>query len=765
MKKLIGFAGTYLAIMPLAAFALTQRESDTLLEEIVITAQKRTERLVDAPQTVNVVTGAQLEQFNITQFQDITKLVPGLDITRGDGRQQSVSLRGVKYDPDSQTSNTVDVYLNEVPFESTQAIQAQFDVDSIQVLRGPQGTLRGGTGPSGAILIGTRQPNLHDFKADVTASYTDRSATNVQAGISVPIVDSMLAVRIAGLYDHNKVNGVYDIVSGLHDDSKSYGERVSLLFQPLENLSFLLMHQEFSAKAQILRPVTSTPDGVTGQFGYIGPDAREAVSDGGNYFETRGRATILNATWDFLGQRLSYVGSYQNNDFDTTRDLDIGNGLYGVLFGFLPVGPAQSYQKIDINTHTDTNELRFERTGDHFWIYRAGFYARNTKSPFSAFIDYTGANGACQSAPGPLLAVSAQLPCVELAGSRPTFIHDRGYFTTQTLNLTARDTLDLGIRYSETDNDAGANSSKYNAWTGSAYFKHKFSDAIMVYANYGRSFRPGGYDSSGAQTSLGTIPDSFFRWNAEKSDAIELGIRGLLLDNRLSYSLAGYQQKFKGFINRVNNVTCSSTLDGNPGCGSGDSVNLTYQGDAIARGVEAEIRMQLTPAWNAQLTATYTDAHYDNAAIPCNDYNGDGVPDQGEGFSGGPLVQVGKYVSTCNSSDQVSSLPKTQLSANSEYDFALNDDWKLFVRGLARYGSSRKDPNTGVQGDSTFKVDAAVGVRALGGELNIFARNVFDQQRNTTGGDIFDLFTQPTHYKGIDYDQRREVGMQVRWSY
>ncbi|WP_167304715.1 TonB-dependent receptor [Sphingobium vermicomposti] len=767
MRKALLLFGTMLSSAPAFAQPATQAqgvEATNNAADIVVTAQKRVERLIDTPQTVNVVSGEQLEQFNVTRFEDVAKFVPGLSISSGDGRQQAVSLRGVSFDQDSQTNRSVDIYLNEVPFDPTQALQAQFDIGSIQVLRGPQGTLRGGTGPSGAILIGTRQPSLQKFEASGSASYSDLEAVNLQGGVSIPVVNDKVGVRVAGLYDLNYGNGVRNILTGDTDRSRSYAGRISLLLHPTENLDILVTHQQFRSKSRQLRPVVSAEGVPVGEFGLIGPDDRAAIADGDNLFVTKGRATIVNASYDFGGHLLSYIGSYQNNDFNTVRDLDVANGLLPFGPGFRL--PVQLFQRIDIKTKALTNELRFERTGDHFWIYRFGVYFNDVKTPFTGLVDYTGANGACETTPGPLAGPPPfGLPCLPLGGGTPVKSHDRGYFTTQTFNFTDKDTLDLGLRYSTNKVNDPTNPTKYDAWTGTASYKHEFSDSLIVYGNYGRAYRPGGFDTTEAATNggPGRLPNSLFAWSPEKSDSFEIGAKGTLFNNRLTYAVSAFYQKFDNFINRVNGVACDydpSTVGDQDGC---SAINLTYNGDAIVRGVEMELRGQITRNWNAQLSASYTDAHYDDAEIPCNDYNNDGEPD----FGGAPAVQPGRFFSVCSSNSALSALPKFQASFNTEYSIDLPDDFQSFVRLLGRYQGKRVNPNSNIRYPNAFKLDAFVGVRTpIGAEVNFFVRNVFDQRRdNVDPGQIFDLFGTPTGYTAINYDQRREFGIQTRLSF
>jgi len=770
---------------PGTAAAPGQSDEAGSLEEIVVTANKRQERLVDTPQTVNVVTGDQLEKFNATRFDDLVRFVPGLDISNSGTRTAAVALRGVAFDPDSQTNSTVDIYLDEVPFDPTQAIQAQFDLGSVQVLRGPQGTLRGGTGPSGAILIGTRAPSLSRVEVNGTASYSDLKAINLQAGAGAPIIADKLAIRIAGLYDWNPLNGVHNATNGRDEFSRSYGGRVSLLAKPTSKLNFLLMHQEFRAKNESFPALVSDPASAPGRFGVLSVDDRTAVNLGGTDQRTRGSGTILNASWDVAGNRLTYLGSYQDNDADQTVDLNYANALTPAFLNFVVPGlgnlPYQQYQNIRINTRRLTNELRFERTGEHFWIYRAGLFFEDSKIRLKGVIDYTGANGACLTTPGPLALLG--LPCLNLDSGTEPQTHNRGYFTTQTFNFSKHDTLDLGIRYSTSRTVAPPTTTEYHAWTGSASYKHEFAGGILVYANYGRSFRPGGFDSSGAQTAAGSgMSNSLFTWGSEKSDSFEVGTKGELFNRRFNYALSGYYQKFDGFISRVNNIACTGNVNGvgptagtvyntsngqapngSNLCANTGTVNLTYNANASVRGFELELRGRIVRGWTGQVTLAYADAHFDKALIPCNDYNGDGTPDQ----TGTPAVQKGRTVSLCQSSGQLSAQPKFQATFNSEYSFKLTGEYSAYIRGIGRYLSPSDVASTGQHIASRFTLDGFAGVQTpFGAEIGIFARNIFDRRADTVGvGQTYDLFGSPSGYRTVTYGPRREVGGLVRFAF
>jgi iron complex outermembrane recepter protein len=145
-----------------AAEASTNRKSDENIEEILVTATKRAERLQDVTSMVDVTRGETIEKMNFKTFSDIDQLSPGLSLTSQEPSVNAITLRGIGFNPNSASSPTVDVYFNEVSLDTNSAFKAMYDVGQIEVLRGPQGTLRGKTSPSGAITIASRKANLNE---------------------------------------------------------------------------------------------------------------------------------------------------------------------------------------------------------------------------------------------------------------------------------------------------------------------------------------------------------------------------------------------------------------------------------------------------------------------------------------------------------------------------------------------------------------------------------------------------------------------------
>jgi len=200
--------------------AATGGEAETAsgqLQEIIVTAQKRAEDIKDIPFSVSAISGAALAEHHIEDYDDITRTVPGISFQAGPGPGlDNIEIRGVS---STSGSATVGIYIDEVSVTVSNsqydgAVQPKlFDLDRIEVLRGPQGTLYGASSMGGTIRFITKQPDLHSFSASVS---TDLSETHhggfnndEYAILNIPVIDGVFALRIgvdlaneSGYIDH-----------------------------------------------------------------------------------------------------------------------------------------------------------------------------------------------------------------------------------------------------------------------------------------------------------------------------------------------------------------------------------------------------------------------------------------------------------------------------------------------------------------------------------------------------------------------------------
>src|SRR5580658_6261576 len=193
--------------------------TDPTLQEIIVTAEKRPERLQDVPAQVDVLTGQSLEALQIRQAPDITETIPNLTVARNDTYSNStIVLRGI-----TQANNSdvpVAIIVDGVPQDDSKQFNTHlFDIAQIEVLKGPQGSLYGRNAEAGAIIITASPTNdLHGF-AD--ASYGKGSSLDASAGISGALVPDTLLYRVAGSY--SRTDGLIDnTFLGNHPDYVDY---------------------------------------------------------------------------------------------------------------------------------------------------------------------------------------------------------------------------------------------------------------------------------------------------------------------------------------------------------------------------------------------------------------------------------------------------------------------------------------------------------------------------------------------------------------
>ena len=226
--------------------------SDSSVSEIIVTASKRgAQALIDVPQSIQALTGDSLQKAGNIQFIDIAPKIPGLQIQDlGPGDKKYV-IRGINSTGDSTTG----VYYDEAVISGSNANDGGglepdirlYDLDRVEVLRGPQGTLYGASSESGTIRFITKKPDLSGVDGYATAegSGTEHGGGNyhVNGAINLPLVDGKLAVRAVGWYDND--SGFIDQprlpagrLKGINNE-ETYGGRVHLRWAPSDRLDFL----------------------------------------------------------------------------------------------------------------------------------------------------------------------------------------------------------------------------------------------------------------------------------------------------------------------------------------------------------------------------------------------------------------------------------------------------------------------------------------------------------------------------------------------
>lgn len=791
---------TFLAIaMPGLAYAQQDRPAaaqDPAASDldIIVTANKREQALIDVPLTVNVATGAQLEQNALFSFEDIDRLAPGLEIN-DTGRNTTTVLRGISFDPDIGGPNTIGVYFNEVPIDINAISVGTFDVQQIEVLRGPQGVLRGRTAPAGAITLTTRRANLGEVEGQVRGSLTDDGGRNLQGGVSVPLVTDKLALRVAGLIDRTRGNFTRNLNSGDRSSSRTDAIRATLTFAPTEKFNGSIVYQYSNSLTQQPTQVAGTGNRpsllspfVSGPA--IRPFDRLSVQEGESRFGIKTHVLTTDLNYDLGNHDLRFVGGYIRNTGLNNADLDSGNA----------VQDYRQFLTVPINSKEYTGELRLDSKLDGIFNYTVGLFYNKVNNRSVSTFDVTAfyANAVPRT---PFPASMASLPLiadVDIINNTEDFAvfgNTRFDFTDKlhvelgaryTINkaravsfLTVRSTGGVGFLasvppFTNPNNlqtvDPAFVDQKNKPLTGMASVTYEWTPDLTTYLNYGRSYRRG----SAALGVTATLDSSLLVIKPERSDAFEIGIKSRLLDRRLSIALAAYYQKFDGFIGR-RTVRTSAARNGVVDSGP---FGINFNGDAVTKGVEAEIAARVNDNFDLNIGASYNKANYTDALAPCNDFNFDGIPDT----VGTPAVPVGQQVSFCVLNTRLNDNPNFSLTANGDIHFPVGP-LETFLRWNYKHR-----PSVAQQGTVPFttpaqnRIDLFAGVRGEENrwEVSVFVRNVLKERKLLTQGAQLQATTsylvrQPagsppspsflSGYSAITVSPPREVGISASFNF
>jgi iron complex outermembrane receptor protein len=544
---------------------------------------------------------------------------------------------------------------------------------------------------------------------------------------------------------------VKDIFTGRHNYAKVWAGRGTLTWRPIEKLEFNIMQQYTHDDRDFYRQIEGRAPCAGEQGGAILVSSiacgrtftladKIALNQGTNLNTYRGALTSINGRYELTDTlEFDYVGSYNNTDYFSDLDFD-----------FAGIGDANNFARdiaVTQKTNVLTNELRFQSAGQRIYNFTYGIFTANNR--VSTHTDF------------PPLFTRDQMSRTK----------DFGIFTNQRFALTERDEVVLGLRYSRipVEDLVAHTKNTYQATTGNASYQHQITQEVMAYASYGTSFRPG---SGGAlPTPQAAIPQSFGNFGDEHSKTWEVGLKTQWFDRRLTVDVDYFNQKYDGYIASQFNIACTGvpnpnglaygTTDGTP-AGPLCFGTMFKNADAVSKGVEFEMRALITPDWMVNLIYTYTDAHFSNAVVPCNDYDGNGVPD----VNGIPMVQPGKYISECHSNTTLGSLPKTSVSGMTNYTmhFGGLDE---YVR--ANFITSDKNyfPQTARWFPGYTQVNAYIGVASPEHhwDVSIWAKNLFGKVVQDTDGGPWTIFGVPSGLRLGTVTNNREIGGTVRWTF
>lgn len=576
------------------------------LEEILVTAQKRTERLQDVPGAVTSLSADKLEEWGFGQLNDITKAVPGLVLIGGSspGQGQPV-LRGIASTGDRNA--LVGIYLDEVPFTpNSPRFQgtnfffdpALADVERIEVLKGPQSTLYGASTMGGLIKYVSKRPDTNNFSAQSNVGVTqiDDHGAGASARITanIPLVSGAVAARATAFYGENPgfVENAYYRQEN-EDSSTQKGFKISLLANLGESVDNTLM--VFSQRTRTHGSTNVLFDPVT-RTAYLGRLANTTPVDEAYKFDADMAANTTNA--DFSFATLTNIASYAR--FRAEDHSDFGRLRSDLCYPVV----ATCIGRQQRTSERISDELRLaSKPGAFEWLI--GGFITHEKIRLPVTIREVDANGVeTPSNANPLLDVDNYL-------TTGTF-EENAVFGNVTYHFTNQLDATAGIRYSANDQDftTVAVGRLRNQDIGFAVddsatnylatLNYKPNNDLTLYVRAASAYRPGGPNSIVPSLATLDLARSF------KSDTLwnyEVGVKGSALDGAVNFSLAAYHMKWTDIQTNIRYTVADP--NGGPGTQFSTTGNA---GGAKSDGAEVELNLFPVSGLSVLLSGAYNDA-------------------------------------------------------------------------------------------------------------------------------------------------------------
>jgi len=723
-----GASATYGAEAQRDAAGDGEKGEGTKLEEIVVTAQKRVERLQDVPVPVSAISAQTLVDNNQLRLQDYYSQIPGLSFSPSIYASQLLSFRGITTGG-LLTIPTVGIMLDDVPFGSTSTTFAP-DIDPgdlarIEALRGPQGTLYGASSMGGLIKFVTVDPSTQGVngRLEVGSSSVRNGAGlgySLRGSVNVPLSDT-LAVRASGYtrQDPGYIDNPVLHINGINEDHAS-GARLAALWRPSDTLSLKLSALYQDLKGDGSNDVTPEPwDGPS-----LG-DLQQYYIRGMGAFDKKiqGYNAVL---VDKIGSvELTAASGYNVNSLFSTFDATafVGQALTLPLFGVSGTPVFDQH-----NIYKFTQEIRLSAPIGPKLDGLLGVFYTHEYGPDRIHILATDpATGA---------VAGEWLDENDLGNYRESAV-----FADLTFHITNRFDLQIGGRESQIRQTSGGGSlagpwvtdiygfpsspytppvrrSKSNPFTYLFTPQFKVSSDLMVYARLASGYRPGG-----ANGSPGLVPPEF---QPDKTYNYEIGAKGDFLDHTLSFDASVYYIDWKGIQLGLIYV------DPNTGAG------VTFTSNAArAKSQGIELSVESRPIKGLTMTAW---VELNDAALK-------------EAFPSSALL-AGTY-GAAGDRLPYSSRFSGNLSLNEE--FPLAGKWTGFVGGSINYVGGRVDIFTGSPQRQDLpayaKTNLSTGVKYESWTANFYCTNVTDRRGLISGAEAIPY--------SFYYIQPRAIGLSL----
>ncbi|MHC9084220.1 TonB-dependent receptor [Luteimonas sp. RIT-PG2_3] len=702
------------------ATAPTSREGVQTLETVTATAQKRVQVVTEIPMSISVIGEEQLDRLQVNNVNNLAGLVPGLQVSSlGWPGRTLVAIRGIM--PMGNTASTA-IYVDDIPLTPNGSLSGgtsgifdmlPYDLQSVEVLRGPQGTLYGASALGGLVKYVAKRPDLENFegRAGGTVSVIDDGGEVGYAGraaINAPLIDGKLALRVS--YAEQTTPGWVDNTvlrrRDTNDVSQNAG-RLALLWKPSETVEVMLSALTQKNKGDniatiALDRVTLEPKlpGHANEFLFMQPSTIDTDIYG------------LSVDWDLGWADFSSSTSWM--DSNTWRLQDLSAEYVPLLGGVPGVGPVVAYAALDtdISLTKLTQEFRLTSKGGGRLEWQVGAFYTDEDADYIEFGD------ALNPTWNPVASI--------FTASVLTNYREKALFGNTTWKFNDKFDLALGLRYAQNDQvfdqrlggllgggQAYVGNSSESVTTWSVSPRYFFGKDSMLYLRAATGYRAGSPNPLIANAS--EVPRQV---DSDTLTNYELGLKTHLWERRALVEVAAFRINWEDI--RLNLATAQGISYGLNG------------GGARSQGVE--FTGSLMPVDGLRLSASlaYTDAEL-TSPIP------------GQAPAGTPLPQV----------------PEWTGSLQAFYEFPTSGEWVWGVGGALRYYGERPLSVAAAQSvdlDSYSLLDLTAQVSSQNTTWRFFVTNATNEDTFTAASRTMYGSAVLTRWNGVML-QPRTVGV------
>lgn len=600
------------------------------LEEIIVTAARRELKLQDVPSAITAVTGETLERDRIVDLGSLASSVPSFSMTEESAMAKELSIRGISSVRllDASAESSIGFFVDDVYISRTGSAFTDFyDLERIEVIRGPQGVLLGKNVVGGAISVVTAKPKF-STSGRASFSYGNYGATNANGYITGALTDN-LAARVA--FQMRDISGYSrNVVLDLkQDDLQSAQIRGELLYRAAEADFEALLTYDYgtSESNDSARPMSDDPfaagiGGITAYRESLGLGPRESTSPQHDFANRTVRGASLRIDWGaFAGAKLTAITGYRNsegevgwNQLGATSPPAIADTFYGNRER--PETISQEFRLVSDNAQSKLD-----------WIVGA-FYEKDEVLRYDS-------NVATSFLPIP--ALSGTFLYTNKAEIESAAVFGQvGYRFTDQLKLT------VGLRYTHDDKQghrlaqcledggdglciaalelaAGESfaidyGKTWSATTPQAILEYRPNEDVMVYGSVAKGYKGGGWDHLPS-----TAEAASFNYDPEHVTNYEIGVKSDLLERRLRLNVAAFQMDYTDLQSQQLVLDCLCLITSNVGT-------------ATIKGIEAETTFAVTAGLTAWVSGSWLDAEYDKF-----------TDSAGTDFSGNQIQRSPKY--------------------------------------------------------------------------------------------------------------------------